>query len=1074
MPDETSSIEETPSAKRGVGFPVVGVGASAGGLKALTALLTALPVDTGMAFVIVQHLSPAHESILAELLSRATKMQVHQVSEEPSIEPNQVYVIPPGRDMIVAEGKLVLLPQERSALHRGIDQFFSSLAADCRHKAIGVVLSGAAADGTLGLEEIKAAGGITFAQDESAEIDSMPQSAVASGCVDFVLSPEEIAAEIARIAKHPYVAPSPESEPEKEAPGTADHIKIAELINQATGADFTHYKTNTLNRRISRRMLLHKIDSISDYEALLAGNPEEVQALVQDILINVTCFFRDPEAYKALAKNVFPKLLAGRTRQEPVRIWTLGCSTGEEAYSLAMVFSECAEAVGSDVPLQLFATDLNPVGVATARAGFYPKSITSDVSEARLERFFVEEAGGYRIAKSIRNCCTISRHNVLADPPFSRVDFISCRNLLIYMGPVLQQQIMLMLHYSLKPGGTLWLGSSETAGTTQTLFDTSDSRHKVYTRRAGVSPASAVSRPWTGGSLSVAFPTPPASPRGHTRVDLPKEAERILLTRYTPPGVVVSASLDILQFRGDTSPYLTHPAGTPSVNLLKMLREGLLVSVRSAIMRSSAEGQVVREDGLRVESANGFRNLTVEIVPIRSGTTKENGFLILFEETFSKITESAAVPDAGRQADSPNDDEVRHLTQELTATREYLQSVIEEQEAANEELQSANEEAQSANEEMQSVNEELETSKEEIQSSNEELATVNEELDLRSQEQKRLNQALETARDYAESIVASVRWPLIVLDEDMRVKTASRAFYEVFRVAPEATEGRRIYDLGNGQWNLTALRTLLEELLPEKESIENFEIRHTFEKIGPRVMLLNARRLAREASCDPLIILAIEDISDRDRAENALRESLEFNRSIIESSPDCIKILDLKGNLLSMETGMELLGIEDIQPFLNHSWIDLWRIEDRGQVRSAVEGAIQKGQGQFVGLFPTMRDEPRWWDVTITPILDATGRTVRLLAVSRDVTKRRELDKALNERAADLVQADRSKDEFLAMLAHELRNPLAPLRNAAEIMASPGAGAEACEKAQEILSRQVDNMTRMIEDLLDVSRITEG
>lgn len=944
---ESDPQHEGESGPKGAAFPVVGVGASAGGLEALKLLLRAMPPDTGMGFVIVQHLMPERESGLAEILSRATAMPVCEVSEEcgeHEVKPNHVYVSPPGCELIIEGGRLRLLPQERSLRHHGIDQFFRALAEDSGHAAIGVVLSGAMNDGTLGLESIKAEGGITFAQDDSAEHPSMPRSAEASGCVDFVLPPAEIAREIARIARHPYVAP----EGRDTAADEPGHARIAEIVNRAMGVDFTHYKANTLHRRITRRMVLHKMNSVADYEAHLLKSPEEIEALYQDILINVTSFFRDPEAFAALKEKIFPKLLEGRSRQEPLRFWTLGCSTGEESYSLAIALAECSEAAGSDVPMQIFATDLNATGIVTARAAIYSKHIARDVSAERLKRYFVEESGGYRICKEIRDRCIFSRHNVLGDPPFSRVDFISCRNVLIYMQPVLQQQIVPLLHYALKPGGYLWLGSSETAGTSRTLFEVVDAKHKIYIRQAGASPGGTRFRPWNGDSGTGPFPTGRSGARVQPRAQLLKEAERVLLTQYAPPGVIISPAMEILQFRGDTGPYLAPAAGAASLNLLKMLREGLLVSVRAAILQATEEKRTVREEGLRVKDGDGFRKVAVAVIPVQPGEANAGGFLVLFEEEKSAAASVGSEPHVRRER-APDHDEISRLTQELVATREYLQSVIEQQEVVNEELQSSNEEAQSANEEMQSVNEELETSKEEIQSSNEELATVNEELNNRNVELSGLNDSLRLARDYAESIVASMRSPLVVLDAGLRVKTASLAFYETFHVTPGKTEGRLIYDLGNGQWNIAGLRVLLEELLPQKEVIVDYEVRHAFEEIGPRIMLLNARRLVQGKADNQLIVLAIEDITGRRAHEDELAAH-----------------------------------------------------------------------------------------------------------------------------ATDLMRADRSKDEFLSMLAHELRNPLAPMRNAAEILQIPGAQAAACERAQSVMARQIGNMTRMIDDLLDVSRITEG
>ena len=579
----------------GVRFPIVGIGASAGGLDALTQLLQALPPDTGMGFVIIQHLSPTHVSSLAEILARVTTMPVCEVRDEPVVEPDHVYIIPPGRDMSIAGGKLHLEPQARPVRPRGIDQFFRGLAADCGHRSIGVVLSGALDDGTVGLEAIKAEGGITFAQDETAQHASMPRSAVTSGCVDFVLPPAEIALEIARIAKSPMA--EPEQEGAVEEPFV--HARIADIVQQATGLDFSYYKPSTLHRRIKRRMLLHKTDALGDYEAMLRHNPAEVEALYQDILIGVTSFFRDPAVFEALSAHVLPKLLAQRSVHAPLRIWTVAASSGEEAYSIAMVFTECAEALGSAVPLQIFATDINEQCISKARAGLYPKSIVQDVSPERLRRFFIEEPDGYRICKATRERIVFSKHNVLADPPFSRIDLISCRNLLIYLQPVLQHKVMQLLHYALNPEGVLWLGTSESPGVGSTLFDAADVRHKFFTRHPGNAPSGAAYRPAVlptlqhRGAQSVTV-----LPRHQPRAELQKEAERLLLATFVPPGVVISASMEIVQYRGDTGAYLSPSSGTPTQDLLKMLREGLLVGVRSAILRAGETGK----DEVRVSS----------------------------------------------------------------------------------------------------------------------------------------------------------------------------------------------------------------------------------------------------------------------------------------------------------------------------------------------------------------------------------------------------------------------------------------------------------------------------------------
>ena len=1039
--------------------PIVGVGASAGGLEAFTQMLGALPADTGMAFVLVQHLSPSRASLLAEILSRVTAMPVLEVQDEPRVKPDHVYVIPPNRDMVISRGSLQLLPRDQArGLRRPIDLFLRSLAEDLREMAIGVILSGTANDGTLGLEEIKAEGGITFAQDDTAQQSGMPRNAVASGCVDFVLPPAGIAREIERIARHPHVARAARARPASPA-GEPDPGKVLAAVRKVTGIDFTQYKASTLYRRITRRMVLHRIDEMRDYVRFLRQNPAEVEALYQDILIPVTRFFRDPEAFEALKVTVLPRLFRDRSRNEPLRVWTLGCSTGEEAYSLAILFAEFLEFRSSRLPIQVFATDLNGAGIEKARAGVYPQSIAHDVSPERLRRFFAEVDGSYRINKTIRDMCVFARHNVLTDPPFSQLDLISCRNLLIYLEPALQQKVVPLLHYALKPAGFLWLGSSETIGSYRDLFEATEAGHKSYakkpsTRRAVFSHA--------GMAQGRGEPGPGPDRSSPAGADVQKEADRILLARYVPPSVLVNADLEILQFRGDTGPFLAPAPGKASLNLLRMARPGLAAALRAAIARARKEGVPVREEGLQLDPADGTRQTDLEVVPVKGSSAGGSGFLVLFEGSSpaSPAERQGRGRTPKRRARAAASEQAvlgenARLAQELTATREYLQAVIEQQEAANEELQSANEEAQSANEELQSINEELETSKEEIQSSNEELATVNDELQNRNAELGLLNNdlfnflssihmaivfvgknlcvrrftpmaekilnlipadlgrpigdlklslslpdlepllvevidtastreyevqdrqgrwyslrirpyktleneidgavillvdidTLRRAREYAESIVATVREPLLVLDAELCVLTASQSYYHTFQVTPEQTEHRFLYDLGEGQWNIPELRRLLEEILSRNDGLEDYEVVQEFEHIGRKTMLLNARRLFQEGQ-NALILLAMED-----------------------------------------------------------------------------------------------------------------------------VTVRKQLEAALHQRVEELAAADRSKNEFLALLAHELRNPLAPLRNAAHVLEAAGSDGAAVAAARSMMNRQVQNMARLVEDLLDVSRITRG
>ncbi len=538
VPDPDASVKTEPQA-----FPIVGIGASAGGLEAYRQLLQALPADTGMAFVLVQHLAPAHESMLSEILAHVTAMPVTEVHDEPQVVPNHVYVIPPNRNMLLSGGLLKLMPRaELRGQHRSIDTFLRSLAKDQNHHAIGVILSGTGTDGTLGLEAIKAEGGITFAQDDTAQHNGMPQSAVAAGCVDYVLSPDCIASELERIGRHPYLAqlePTPRVVT-AEVLAQSDLNKILHTLHKTTGVDFTQYKSTTLYRRITRRMLLHRLASLSEYLSLLQNNANEIRALYQDILISVTAFFRDPASFENIKSRILPRLVKERSRTDPLRIWVLGCSTGEEAYSIAMTVAEFAAEQGMAVPAQVFATDLNEHGIQRARAGLYAKNIAQDVSPERLRSHFVETDGGFQVTKTVRDMCVFARHNALADPPFSRMDLISCRNLLIYMEPVLQKRLVPILHYALKPGGYLWLGSSEAVGGFGDLFEPAEPKHKVFAKKPGATATAAVplaAAAWAPRDFSL--PT-------ERRVDggsgeLLREADRMALARFAPPGVLVSS-----------------------------------------------------------------------------------------------------------------------------------------------------------------------------------------------------------------------------------------------------------------------------------------------------------------------------------------------------------------------------------------------------------------------------------------------------------------------------------------------------------------------------------------------------
>ena len=754
-------------------FPIVGIGASAGGLEAFTALFQQLLPDLGMAYILIPHLDPRRESAISQILARATSMPVVQIEDGMRVESDHVYVIPPNCDLAISGTRLQITDREQPRpVNATIDLFFRSLAAAHGPNAIGVILSGTASDGTMGLTAIKAEGGITFAQDtHSARYDGMPASAIAAGCVDYTLPPGEIAKELARIRNHPYVASASSSSVEDED-GTAEARmnQVFRLLRRATHVDFSQYKPPTIGRRIQRRMVLHKLNSISDYVALLQRDRNEVNQLYQDLLINVTSFFRNPEAFETLKRVVYPDMLQTRGPSRPIRIWVPGCSTGEEAYSHAISLVEFLGEERAEVPIQIFGTDLSETAVRRARAAVYKESIETDVSPARLRRFFHKTDGGYQISKSIRDLCVFSTQNIFSDPPFSRMDLVSCRNVMIYLSQALQKRVIPIFHYALNPTGFLMIGNTEgLLGAGSELFEMADRKQKIYRRKLVAAPAT------FGFTMGHAerdagvhdLPAPPARPPELLKApaELQREADRLLLNRYAPPAIVISEHMEILQTRGRTGAYLELAPGKASLNLLKMARPGLLFELQKAVDEAKQSGVEAERRGIHVEANGSSHQIDIRVVPFRTPIQEQQSFLVIFEPI---LADSAApsVPEADPLTESERTEkekQIAQLEQELSAAREYLQSIIEMQEATNEELQSANEEIQSGNEELQSTNEELQTSKEELESANEELHTVNEEMQHRNELLTQLNNDLT-------NLLNSVNLPVVMTSSDLVVR----------------------------------------------------------------------------------------------------------------------------------------------------------------------------------------------------------------------------------------------------------------------------------------------------------------
>jgi two-component system CheB/CheR fusion protein len=800
----------------GLPFLVVGVGASAGGLEAYTELLDGLSATPGLALLLVSHLDPEHKSHLVPILARTSRMPVIEVSEGMAVEVDKVYVIPSGANMAMSDGHLTLSPRApRPMPHMPIDHLFRSLATIQKGRSVGVILSGNGTDGVIALQAIKAAGGVTFAQDDTtARYPNMPRAAMLDGNVDYVLRPREIAQELERIAVHPYTRePDQTLVPRVEA---ADDpiVGVLNLLRQRMAVDFTHYKQTTLRRRILRRMALRSLNEPRDYLAHLHSDDAEVQALYQDFLIRVTQFFRDPDAFEALKEHVFPAIVDNRAQGTPVRIWVAGCSTGEEVYSIAISLIEYLNGRRENVQIKILATDLNETALERARAGLYLDNIEIDVSPTRLRRFFVRHNGHYQISKSIRELCIFSRHNLIVDAPFSRLDLVSCRNVLIYMDVALQKRIIPLLHYALNPKGFLFLGSSETVGGFGELFETVDARNRIFTRSPSAGPVAIdFGSPVVAGGPAENLARDDRATLWNA-LDVQKEADRVLLARFAPVGVVVDETMTVLQFRGRTAPYLEPAPGMASLDLFRMLREGLLAEVRAATTQAKTENVIVSREDLRIAEGEALRSIRVDVIPFKVPPTGIRFFLVLFQEMDAGA--EAPIHAAAEIRPAPTDEQKLQLQQELSALREYLQSVIEEQESTNEELKSANEEILSANEELQSTNEELQTAKEEAQSANEELATVNDELRHRNAELARVNNDLV-------NILSGVNIPIVMVGRDLRIRRFTPLAEKTFNLIPSDV-GRPISDIKPGLEvsDLTdRISKVIDSLLPHESEVQD-------------------------------------------------------------------------------------------------------------------------------------------------------------------------------------------------------------------------------------------------------------
>ncbi|HVG09721.1 MAG TPA: chemotaxis protein CheB [Thermoanaerobaculia bacterium] len=1030
--------------KRRTPCPIVGIGASAGGLAAFEALFSHMPAETGMAFVLVQHLDPRHETLMPELLAKHTAMPVHLVSEDTPIGTDCVYVTPPNSTVTIDECVLRLNPRERSRGRRmPIDSFFRSLAEDQGDDAVGIVLSGTGADGALGLRALREHGAMTMAQaPSSARYDSMPRSAIRTGMVDHVLPVEEMPFRLMEHLRNLVALRGGGGHEGLRHEVEENLSRICAVLRRRTGHDFSRYKQSTLVRRVRRRMTEVRTDSAAVYLELLAEDPREIDNLFQDLLIGVTHFFRDPEAFAALEGKVIPKLFEGKGADGQVRVWVPGCSTGEEAYSLAMLLLEHAGRLDQPPRIQIFATDIDAQALETARQAWYPEQIADQVAPDRLARFFAKHGNLYRVAKEVREMCLFSAHNLITDPPFSRLDLISCRNLLIYLEADLQNKLIPLCHYALRPGGFLFLGPSESVAPYPELFRAGEKRLRIFQAKE------AILRPPVSFPLAERnrFAVRGLAPRANVQ-SLSEVFERILLEHYSPACVLVQERGEIVYFSPRTGRYLEPPAGAPRLNVLEMVRPGLRLDLRTALHKAISTRAPVAHEAVPYEADGQAQRVNLSVRPMHELGEDQGLYMVVFQD----VTEPGPGPQV--DPDAPQSmARIQRLESELHSTKDHLHATLEELESSNEELLSSNEELLAINEELQSTNEELQTSKEELQSVNEELETINAELKKKLEELDRANSDLQ-------NLFQSIQIATIFVGRDLRIQRFTPAATEVFRLIGSDV-GRRIEDIAprfSGEGTLTEdIHQVLDTLLPLERQVGLRE--------GDSWYIL--RILPYRTLDDRVdgVVVTFLDVTELKRAE----ENRARLAAIVESSHDAIIGKTLEGTVTSWNAGAERLYGYTAEEAVGQNISLIAPPERIGELGPIFE---RLRRGQRVEPFETVRVRKDGTRLNImlvvSPVFDASGRIVEASAIAHDITAQKRTEEALHEAA-------RRKDEFLAMLGHELRNPLAPIRNCLLILDQPGATPEQAGRARQTLERQVQHLTRLVDDLLDVSRISQG
>lgn len=1028
-------------------FPVVGIGASAGGLEAFKQFIKAIPEQSGFAYIFVQHLHPEHVSSLPEILQRETRIPVCEISNNEEVRPNYIYIIPANKILVANDGVLLLSARPSHHPNMPIDVFFASLAEVHQSHAIGIVLSGTGSDGTQGLKTIKDHGGITIAQDvASASHDGMPQSAINAGIVDFILTPGEMPEQLQQLNRTFLQIPSNGD----EAQEPDSFKKILSLLRVRMGVDFTYYKQTTIHRRILRRLALLKIENIANYLVYLRQNKPEQEYLFQDLLIPVTSFFRDPQTFENLCNVVFPKLVKSKPADKPLRIWIAGCSTGEEAYSMGMCLHEFLSDELLATKIQLFATDISEKSITKARSGVYSKREMEGVSDKRVQQFFNKLNGNYQVKKAIRDMCVFANHNFLKDPPFSRIDLVSCRNVLIYLEPYLQKKALSTFHYALNEKGFLLLGKSETIGSSPELFLAHGKKENLYSKKA----IPVRYMPVTSAQSENTMIDKDHSLRAveKKKDDFQKSADDISLARYVPPAVVVNEQHDVVQYRGLIGNFFDPAPGKPSLNILKMVPQGLSFELRNALHKAKSTQESYTKEGISIDA--GKRLVTIEVIPLTN--TVEPYFLIFFKDTAEKSQgPKRRSPKVQRGTPDEKDIQIEELKKELLQARENMRGISEDQEAVNEELQSANEELLSGSEELQTLNEELEASKEELQSTNEELVSLNRELNDR-------NGQLDQARMYSETIVSTIHEPLLVLDHDFRIISANKSFLKTFLIAEEETIGKIIFDLQNNRWNIPGLRSQLLKMRTDNERSMEWETAYNFPLAGKRVICFNAQPVQKENGKN-WILLAFSDITvwkEREVIEHKYSENL---RQILETIPQITLAALPDGSITYFnQFFLEYAGLT-LHEAIEEGWESIVKPEMLEKVAKNWKHSITTGENFDMELqLRRKRDNMyRWHLVRASAIRDAEGQISSWVGAAVDFH--------------DQKTKDLEKDQFMSIASHELKTPLTTAKAYLQLLEQNLD--ETDETSLQYAKRAASSIERLndlVSELLDASKIQNG